>query len=71
MKYMIVVEKAESNYAAYAPDLLGCAVTGDSREETIELMKEAIEFHIEGLQESGTPVPPPTADSTYVEVPAA
>ncbi len=50
MKYTIIIEKAEENYSAYCPDLPGCIATGRTEEETIQRMKEAIEFHIEGLQ---------------------
>ena len=50
-KYTIIIEKAEENYSAYCPDLPGCIATGRTEEETIQRMKEAIEFHIEGLRE--------------------
>ena len=56
-RYLIVIEKAKNNYSAYSPDLDGCIAAGKTREETINNMKEAIEFHIEGLQEDGLPIP--------------
>lgn len=56
MRYAIVVEKAKNNYSAYAPDLPGCVATGFTVEETEREMREAIEFHIEGLIEDGLPV---------------
>lgn len=59
MRYTIVVEKAENNYSAYVPYLLGCVATGDTVEETEREIHEAIEFHIEGLIEDGLPVPQP------------
>ena len=57
MKYTVVIEKTPNNYAAYAPDLLGCVATGTTREALLEEMREAIEFHIEGLREHGEPIP--------------
>ena len=53
MRYAIVVEKAENNYSAFVPDLPGCVATGFTVEETEREMREAIEFHIEGLIEDG------------------
>jgi len=66
MKYAIVIEKAENNYSAYVPDLPGCITTGKSLEETRRLMREAIEFHIEGLRLHGDPVPQPTSICEYI-----
>ena len=70
MKYLIVVEKTETGFSAYSPDLLGCVATGATEEETEANMKEAIAFHVEGLKEEGFPVPQPSAKSTYIEVAA-
>ncbi|HEY6327962.1 MAG TPA: type II toxin-antitoxin system HicB family antitoxin [Blastocatellia bacterium] len=70
MRYAIVIEKAESNYAAYVPDLPGCVTTGRTVEETEEQIREAIEFHIRGLREDGLPVPKPLSKVDYVEVAA-
>ena len=71
MKYTVIVEKAENGYGAYAPDLPGCIATAFSREEVLKQIKEAIEFHIEGLRENGLPIPPPSSVSELVEVTAA
>ncbi len=68
MKYMVVVEKSESGYGAYVPDLPGCVAVGESREEVLRLIKEAIELHIESLEESGEPVPQPSSVSEFIEV---
>jgi predicted RNase H-like HicB family nuclease len=68
MKYMVVIEKGESSYGAHVPDLPGCIDVGDTREEALRLIKEALESHIECLRESGEPVPPPSSLSEYVEV---
>ena len=68
MRYAIVIEKAASNYAAYVPDLPGCVATGATADETEILIREAIEFHLEGLQSDGQPIPPPNSQVEYVEV---
>lgn len=69
MKYAIVIEKVPgSNYSAYVPDLPGCVTTGDSLPEIRRLMEEAIEFHLEGMREDGTPIPEPTTEVAYAEV---
>jgi predicted RNase H-like HicB family nuclease len=70
MRYAIVVEKAVNNYSAYVPDLPGCIATGYSIEETEREIREAIEFHIDGLIEDGLPVPQPTSTVQYIEVAA-
>ena len=71
MKYMVVIEKGENGYGAHVPDLPGCIAAGETRDEVVELIKEAIEFHIEGLKEAGEPVPQPSSVGEYVEVTAA
>lgn len=71
MKYLVVVEKSENGYGAYVPDLPGCVAASETREEVVLLIQEAIEFHLEGLQKSGEPIPPPTSQSEIVEVHAA
>src|SRR5258708_6587148 len=68
MRYAIVIEKAESNYAAYVPDLPGCVATGASIEEAEAEIREAIEFHLEGMREDGVPIPTPQSKVDYVEV---
>ncbi|MCI0486944.1 MAG: type II toxin-antitoxin system HicB family antitoxin [Blastocatellia bacterium] len=70
MRYAIVIEKAESNYAAYVPDLPGCVATGTTVEETEQQIREAIVFHIRGLREDGLPIPEPTSRVDYIEVAA-
>jgi predicted RNase H-like HicB family nuclease len=56
-KYTIIIEKGGGNYSAYCPDLPGVVSAAETEEETAELMKEAIEFHLEGLKEDGVPIP--------------
>ena len=65
-KFMIVIEKVETGYSAFSPDLPGCVSTGSTREETEQNMYNAIEMHIEGLLEDGIPIPEPTTFSEYV-----
>lgn len=68
MRYAVVVEKAENNFSAYVPDLPGCVAAAESREEVLELIREAIDFHVEGMREAGEAIPEPTAIAEYVEV---
>ena len=70
MRYAIVIEKTDTNFAAYVPDLLGCVVTGASIEETEQLIQEAIKLHLDGLREDGLPIPAPSSQVEYVEVAA-
>ncbi|HYP53437.1 MAG TPA: type II toxin-antitoxin system HicB family antitoxin [Pyrinomonadaceae bacterium] len=71
MRYAVIVEEGESSFGAYVPDLPGCAAVAETKEEVLELIQEAIEFHIEGLREDGRPVPEPSSSVEYVEVRAA
>jgi predicted RNase H-like HicB family nuclease len=68
MKYAIVIEKAENNYSAYVPDLPGCVATGTTIEEVERQIREAIEFHLDGMREDGDPIPPPSSHVEYVDV---
>ena len=70
MRYAIVIENAGENYSAYVPDLPGCIATGETPADTEQAIREAIEFHLEGMREDGTPIPPPTSRVEYVEVAA-
>ncbi len=67
-RYTIVIEKAVDNYSAYCPDLPGCIATGSTPEETVERMREAIKFHIEGLKKENMAIPESSSQVTYVEV---
>ncbi len=68
MRYAIVVEKGPTSYGAYVPDLPGCVAAAESRGEALQLIREAIEFHIEAMREDGLPVPEPASSAEYVEV---
>ena len=70
MRYLIIYEKAESNYSAYVPDLPGCVATGDTLEKTKALIKEAVEFHLEEMRKDGEDIPEPSTQSEYLELSA-
>jgi len=70
MRYLVVVEKGPTSYGAHVPDLPGCIAAGETREEVLTLIREAIEFHLEGLKQEGQPIPDPVSTSEVVEVEA-
>ena len=70
MRYAIVIENAGSNFSGYVPDLPGCVATGATVEETEQALREAIGFHLQGMREDGSPVPPPSSRVDYIEVAA-
>lgn len=70
MRYMVVIEEGPASYGAYIPDLPGCIAVGESAEEVLQLIQDAIEFHIEGLKEEGQQIPMPHSSSSFVEVQA-
>jgi len=69
-KYLIVIEKAKRGYSAYSPDLQGCVATGGTRKIVERRMKEAIDFHLEGLRLAGEAVPQPRAQAAYCKAAA-
>jgi len=71
MQYLVVLEEGPKSFGAYVPDLPGCIAAGESRDEVLTLIRQAIEFHIEGLRETGAPIPSPTSSGEIVEVEAA
>ena len=71
MKYAVIVEQGETSFGAHVPDLPGCVAVGETKEEVLELIQEAIEFHLEGLREEGQLIPPASSSVEYVEVRAA
>jgi predicted RNase H-like HicB family nuclease len=70
MRYAVVIEKAATNYSAYVPDLPGCVATGSTLSETEASIRDAIELHLSGMREDGTPIPSPSSQVEYVEVAA-
>ena len=65
-EYLVIIEKVGDNFNAYVPDLPGCAVCGDTREETKQLIQEAINLHVQGMLEDGEPLPEPEAQGEYM-----
>ena len=68
MEYVVVIEKSENGFGAFVPDLPGCVALAETRDETVQLIREAVELHIESLRESGEPVPRPTATTEKIAV---
>jgi predicted RNase H-like HicB family nuclease len=68
MKYLIVYEKSDTGWGAYAPDLPGLGAAGKTLDEVKELIREAVEFHLEGMREHGDPIPPQSAITEYISV---
>ncbi len=68
MRYMVVIEEGENSFGAYVPDLAGCVAVAETEVEVKKLIQEAIEFHLEDLQDSGAETPKPLSKSEYVEV---
>lgn len=67
-RYLVIIEQATGNFSAYVPDLPGCVAVGETADEVTALIREAIEFHLEGLRDAGEPIPEPTSQMAYVEV---
>ena len=71
MRYLVVLEHGETSWGAHVPDLPGCIAAGKNQEEVLRLIRDAIEFHIEGLREAGEPIPSPNSVAEVVEIGAA
>lgn len=71
MQYAIVIERSPTGFGAYVPDLPGCVAVAETQEELRDLIREAIEFHLEGLRDDGSEIPSPLTRVEYVEVPLA
>jgi predicted RNase H-like HicB family nuclease len=67
-RYVVVVEKADGNYSAYLPDVDGCIATGDTIEDTVELLQEALAAHFKLMADDGQDTPEPTTEPAYVDV---
>ncbi len=68
MRYVVIVEQGENGFGAYVPDLPGCVSVGDTRDEVLRLIQEAIELHLRNMREEGLMPPEPSSSSEYVEV---
>jgi len=71
MRYVIIIEKGDTSYGAYVPDLPGCVAVGETSEEARALIEEAILLHLESLREAGEAIPEPLSQSVYIDVPLA
>ncbi len=70
MKYAVVIEKTESNFSAFVPDLPGCVATGSTRKDVEDNIRQAIEFHIASMKQDGEKIPQPNSSVEYIEVAA-
>ena len=71
MRYTVILERGDASWGAHVPDLPGCVAAGDTRDEALALIREAIAIHIEGLREQGLPIPEPRSEGDVIEVGAA
>ena len=71
MRYLVIIEKGKASWGAHVPDLPGCIAVARTRKEVRVLIKEAIDFHLEGLREHGEPIPVPSSESEFIETNAA
>ena len=68
MRYVVILEKGASSFGAYVPDLPGCAVVGETREEVLQLIREAVDLHVSAMWERGDALPEPASSTEYVQV---
>lgn len=68
LNYTIILEKGDSSYGAYVPDLPGCVAVGETKEEALQLIREAILFHLEDMQNEGRSIPEPVSTSETVSL---
>ena len=71
MRYTVILEHGEDSWGAHVPDLPGCIAAGETREEVLDLIREAIDEHLQGLRKEGLPIPEPRSEGEVVEVGAA
>jgi predicted RNase H-like HicB family nuclease len=71
MRYLVVLEQGPASCGAYVPDLPGCVAAGETRDEALALIREAIELHIDDLRQSGQRIPPPSSSGEVIDIPAA
>ena len=71
MKYLVIIEKGPNNFSAYVPDLPGCTSAGNTVDDLLAGIREAIEGHLEVMREYGDTIPEPTSESVFIDVPVA
>jgi predicted RNase H-like HicB family nuclease len=68
MEYVVILEQGKTSYGAYVPDLPGCVAVGETREEALDLIREAIDLHLDEMRKEGLPIPTPSSSSEVVRV---
>ena len=68
MELVVILEKGQGSFGAYVPDLPGCVAVGETKEEVLRLIREAIDFHIDGMRQEGLPIPEPSSSTELVRV---
>lgn len=68
MRYLVLIEQTPTGFSAHVPDLPGCIAAGETRDETLQLIREAVAFHLDGMRLHGETIPPPTSEGDYVEI---
>ncbi len=68
MRYAILLKPTKTGFSAHVPDPPGCVAAGETWEETLNLIREAVEFHLEGMRLHGERISEPTSTCEYVEV---
>jgi predicted RNase H-like HicB family nuclease len=68
---MVIVERGETSWGAHVPDVPGCVAVGETRQEALDLIREAISLHLQELKRAGLPIPPPTSEGEFVDIEAA
>ena len=68
MRYMVVIEQGPNSFRAYVPDLPGCIAAAETKQEVLRLIRDAIEFHLEGLKDEGVSLPQPHSSSEFIDV---
>lgn len=71
MQYVVILEEGPESWGAYVPDLPGCVAVGETREEALKLIGEAVEFHLDGMREDGDPIPQPHSHTEIIQVDTA
>jgi predicted RNase H-like HicB family nuclease len=71
MRYTVILERGDTGWGVHVPDLPGCVAAGDTRDEALALIRDAIELHLEGLKQEGLPIPEPRSEGDVIEVGAA
>lgn len=68
IEYLAVIEEGDNSFGTYVPDLPGCVAAGETKEEVIRLIREAVELHLEKTREQGLPIPEPRSQAEFVRV---